>query len=167
MSSTADHVNAKDYAGMAWAVPFKELAYGSVYDTVVYGPNTARRDVKPSEWNGCIAFKAQGIGGHNDDYEVRYYAFENGRLRSRRISRYALGKSLENYVELDAGQRLLYYHQHTYVDKTRAETDQIWNRLQYEAYPKESPAPPPADLKALLAEAEDVRAIIAPHFKQR
>jgi hypothetical protein len=167
MSSTTDHVKAKDYAGMAWAVPFKELAYGSVYDTIVYGPNTARRDVKPSEWTGCIAFKAEGLAGHNDDYEVRYYAFENGRLRSRRISRYALRMSLENYVELDAGQRLLFYRQHTYVDKTKGETDQSWSRLQYEAYPKESPPLPQIDVKALLSEAEDVRAIIAPHFNQR
>ncbi len=167
LSSASGRLNAKGLAGTAWAVPFKEFALGDVYNTTRYEPSGSQVAVKPSEWTGCVALKAQGIGGQNDDFETRYYTFENGQLRSRRISRYAFRASFEEYVELDAGPRLLFYRQHQYVDKTRSETDERWSRLQFEAYPRETPAAPKLDIKALLSEAEDVRAIITPHFVPR
>ena len=164
-SSGTERINPKEHASLAWVRPFKEVAHGEVYDTISYGADGKRVANKPADWNGCVMVKAQGIGGNGDNYETRKYEFEHGQLRLRRIQRYAFGVSHDETLELDAGQKPLFFQQLDYVDKTRAETKSRWSRLRHEAYPNETKPAPKVDLPLLLKEAADVLTIITPRFE--
>ena len=166
-AGSAKAIEPRKFAGLAWAVPFTEVAHGEIFDTRRAGADGSPETMRFAEWSGCVAITAKGIGDRMDEYETRQYAFDHGRLRLRSVSRYAAGTSYREYLEIDAGQRLLFLEQDTYEDDSRGETRLRWSRLLHEAYPNETPLLPKFDIAVVLREAEDVEAIIAPCFKAR
>jgi hypothetical protein len=157
-------IHAKNYTSMRWAQAFPAATYGSVYDTYKYNENSEKVFIKPTQWTGCVSFKAENPKTSADGTEERQYAFEDGKLYKRRIQRYVNGISLDETIYLDSLGKLDTYELSEYVDKTQKETNQLWSQLELKAYPETKPAPN-IDIKAILQEADDVLTIITPEFK--
>jgi hypothetical protein len=160
-------IQANKYDSMKWAQAFPAATYGSVYDTYVHNnvfdKNSKRIELTPSQWTGCVSFKAENPETSAAGNEERQYTFENGKLYKRRIQRYVEGVSLDETIYLDAQFQLSTYKRLQFVDKTQKETNLIWGKVEHAAYPQTKPAPS-VDLKALQREAADVLKIIAPEF---
>ena len=159
-------IHANNYATMQWAQAFPNATYGSVYDTYLFDKNSKRIQLSPSQWTGCVSFKAQNMQSGADGEEERQYSFENGKLYKRRIDRGVKGIYTYETIYLDSQQQLSTVTRTQFVDKTQKETKLQWRKIEHEAYPQSKPAPK-VDLNALKLEAADVLKIISPEFAKK
>jgi hypothetical protein len=160
------NVNAKSYANMKWAQAFPAATYGSVYDAIIYDKNYNQVHITPTQWTGCVSFKAENPQNEADGEEERQYSFENGKLYKRRIQRSIKNVSLDETIYLDSQGKLSTYHRLEYNHIIKKETKLVWSQLEQDAYPETKPAPN-VDLKTLQLEAADVLKIIAPEFVKK